>query len=188
MSSEINIVSLQNSLGTTVVNTSQLSPNSRYLRKVVTQVDTALKSTTTGWTLAVTFDTINDFAPGSLIRLAYHIPMRNDSTSWGGGYIEPQITYGTSDWVSLGSSGYDGGVMQLGGAYIGSYHQVILIDPQINTPFSIRLRFYYKSYDGTIQWNNNHALNDISGTATLLTGNEYQHYAHVIVEEYARLN
>lgn len=188
MSSDITLSGIKNSAGTVVLDPAKVSLGSRYLRKIVTQVDTTLRSTTTGWTLAVTFDKINDFAANSLIRIMYHVPTRNDSTSWGGGYIEPQITYGSGDWWSLGSCGHDAGVMQLGGAYIGHYHQTLLIDPAISDTFSIQLRFYYRSYDGTINWNNSHELNNISGTATLLSGNEYQHYMHVIIEEYARLS
>ena len=154
------------------------------VRRVVVETDTSDYSTTTSWALGPTFTNITGFNPNSKVLLSYHIPMRNDSTSWGGGYIEPQITFNNSTWQSLGSSGYDGGVMNNSSASIGSYFQQILIDPGISTAFSVRVRFYFRSYDNTVRINQSHDLNNISGTATLMSGvNATQHYAKIIVQE-----
>ena len=158
-----------------------------YVRKMITQVDTASRTATTSWVLGPEFANIPDFQAGSLIRLSYQVPMRNDSTSWGGGYIEPQVRFNLGTYQSLGSGGYDGGVMNLGNAAIGSYMNSILINPGQTSTFSTQFRFYFRSYDGTIQWNQSHDINLISGTASLMSGdNGLQHYAHIIVEEIAR--
>jgi hypothetical protein len=158
---------------------------SRVIRQAVVQTNSTNYSTTTTWALGPTFATITGFKAGSLVRLSYHIPMRNDSASWGGGYIEPQISFnGGTTWNSLGSSGYDGGVMHNTSPSIGSYFNCILIDPQQASDFSVRVRFYFRSYNGTVMRNQSHAINTISGTATLLSGvNGTQHYAKIIVEE-----
>jgi hypothetical protein len=160
---------------------------SRVIRKSVVLVTTNPHVAGTGWTHGPIFPAIHDFKAGSLIKLSYHIPMRNDSVSWGGGYIEPQISFnGGATWNSLGSSGFDGGVMQNTAPSIGSYFNSLLIDPQQSSSFSIMVRFFFRSYDGTVMINQSHDINNISGTATLMTGmNGIQHYAKIIVEELA---
>lgn len=169
------------------INVLAMPTDGYYVRKMITQVDTTSRTATTSWVLGPEFANIPDFQAGSLIRLSYHVPMRNDSGSWGGGYIEPQVRFNLGTYQSLGSSGYDGGVMNVGGADIGSYFQSILINPGQTSTFSTQFRFYFRSYDGTIQWNQSHDINAISGTASLMSGdNGLQHYAHIIVEEIAR--
>ena len=154
------------------------------VRRVVVETNASNYSTTTSWALGPTFTNITGFNPNSKVLLSYHIPMRNDSSSWGGGYIEPQITFNNSTWQSLGSSGYDGGVMNHDSGSIGSYFQQILVDPGISTTFSVRVRFYFRSYDGTVKINQDHHINTRSGTATLMSGvNGTQHYAKIIVQE-----
>jgi hypothetical protein len=100
------------------------------------------------------------------------------------------VRFNDEPWQSLGSAGYDGGVMSLGYACIASYQQTLFIDPGRSTPFSVQFRFYFKSYDGTVGLNNalGHDINLTSGTAALMSGNNgLQHYAHVIVQELALL-
>lgn len=70
--------------------------------KVAVQTNTTTYSTSTTWALGPSFSTVTDFKAGSRVKLSYHIPMRNDSTGWGGGYIEPQVSFnGGSTWSSL---------------------------------------------------------------------------------------
>lgn len=107
----------------------------------------------------------------------------------GGGYVEPQISFdGTATWQSLGSTGYDGGIMVLGATGIGSYGNTLLINPEQTSDFSITIRLLYKSYDSDIFINGLHDINGtesgLSGTAPLMNGvNGLQHFTHVIVEE-----
>jgi hypothetical protein len=169
------------------INVLAMPADGYYVRKIVTQIDTTSRTSGTSWTLGPTFANITDLQAGSLLRISYHVPMRNDSTSWGGGYIEPQVRFNQGTYQSLGSSGYDGGVMNLGNAAIGSYFQSILIDPAQASGFSAQFRFYFRSYDGTVQWNQSHDINNRSGTATLMPGdNGNQHFMNIITEELAR--
>ena len=160
-----------------------------YIRKIFTEVDTTSRTTGTSWTLMWTGTNQTGFKAGSDIKLTYHMALRNNSSSWGGGYIEPQISFNNSTWFSLGSSGYDGGVMSLDTGTIGSYNNTIIIDPAlqgITTDFQVRIRFYAKSYDGTLMWNQDHDINAVSGTATAATGlNLLQHYCNYTIEELA---
>jgi hypothetical protein len=170
------------------INVLTMPADSYYIGKVVVLVDTTSRTAGTTWTLGPTFTDITGLRAGSLLKISYNVPMRNDSTSWGGGYIEPQVRFNQGTYQSLGSSGYDGGVMNLGNAAIGSYSQNILIDPAQTSTFSAQFRFYFRSYDGTVQWNQSHDINSISNTATLMPGtNGTQHFMNVVVEEIARL-
>jgi hypothetical protein len=191
MTSKISVERVENLNGTNAVVLNNISLAGRYRRRIYTQVDTANYSTTTTWALGPSFQPVSDFSPRSVIRLDYQIPTRNDSTSWGGGYIEPQVRFNEDPWQSLGSAGYDAGVMSLGFACIASFHQTIFIDPNILSTYSTQFRFYFRSYDGTFGLNNalGHDLNSVSGTASIMSGtNGLQHFAHIIVQELALLS
>jgi hypothetical protein len=189
--SSVRVSKIDNTSNNTVLDINKLSTTGFYSRQTVTQVDTANRTFTTTWALGPTFDVISNCQAGSLIHVSYYVPARNDSTSWGGLYTELQVRFNEGTWQSLGGSGYDGGVMRLGQASIGSYYQTILIDPAQTTNFSVQFRFYFRSYDGTAGVNNgvNHDVNVVSGTATIMSGNNgLQHFTHVVVEELARYN
>ena len=178
---------VEDSSGNEKINVNTFDSDGYYIRKTITQIDTANRSSGTGWTLGPTFDIIENIKGRSLLKIYYHVPMRNDSTSWGGGYIEPQVQFNGASWQSLGSSGYDGGVMRNGGATIASYSQSILIDPNMLNIFSARFWFYFRSYDGTVLWNQSHDINNRSGTAELFSENNgLQHFSHIVIDEYAR--
>lgn len=161
-----------------------------YVRQSIVQVYSSAWTVTNTWSLAVTFDSLPEFKAGSLIEMDYLFPCRNDSASWGGMFIEPQVSFnGGTSWSSLGSSGYDGGIMHSGSADIGSYYNSMTIDPGQSSNFIPRFRFYMRSYDGTTSINNggnSNDVNNISGTATLLSGNNgLQHFGRINVREIA---
>jgi hypothetical protein len=149
----------------------------------VVQVDTVIRTATASWTFGPTFDTIFGFKPNSKVKLFYHVPSRNQSGSWGGIYIEPQVSWNGQAWQSLGSTGFEN--MVLNGEEILTYNNTLLLVPGFNYEFSARFRFVFQSYDGTTGWGNfNRNLNSTSGTAPMMTGNNgNQHYPHIIVEE-----
>ena len=191
MAKKLTIDRIENLANSSAIVLDNVSLSGRYIRQIFSHADTASYSTTTAWALGPTFPLMSGFQPGSVLRLDYHIPTRNDSTSWGGAYIEAQVKFNDEPWLSLGSAGYDGGVMSLGYACISSYHQTLFIEPTMTMPYSVQFRFYFRSYDGTIGLNNalGHNLNSTSGTATIMSGtNGLQHFAHIIVQELALLS
>jgi hypothetical protein len=164
--------------------------NGYYLRRVFSEIDTTNRTFGTGWTLVWTTTNRQNFFEGSRIKLTIELPLRNDATGWGGAYIEPQVSFDNSTYYSLGSSGYDGNVMQSGATAIATYTRSLWVDPAaagITAPHTFRVRFRCRSYEGTTLWNQSHDINSVSGTAALLTGgtNADQHYARVVVEEWA---
>lgn len=162
----------------------------RYKRQVYTQIDTTSRTSSTTWTLGPTFANVTGFQSGSIIKMFYHVPLRYDTTAWGGAYIEPQVSFNSgTTWWSLGSTGYDG-VMSNSYNNIASYRNSIYIDPAATSTFNVQFRFYFRSYTaGTLNWNGSHAIDTISGTATKLAGdNGNQHYMHIVVQELALLN
>lgn len=156
-------------------------------RNVYVQVDTASRSAGTGWTLGPTFSALS-FKANSKIKMSYSVPVRKLGSGWGGGYIEPQVQFNGGAWQSLGSTGHDAGVMILNVEAILTYRNELLVSPGISTDFTAAFRFYFRSYDSTLYWNNgsNHDINVVSGTASIMSGdNGNQHYMHIIVEEFA---
>lgn len=179
---------IQSTGGTAAIDVAKLSTNqARYTRQVITQVDTTDRTTSTTWTLGTELPTMTDFKAGSILKIYYMYPCRNDSTSWGGLYFEPQIRFNSSTWQSCGSRGYDA-VMDLSPGSISHTSNTMLIDPAASADFTAQLRFYFKSYDGSVGLNNGngHDINTVSGTATIMSGvNGQQHYGHWIIEELA---
>lgn len=180
---------IQDSSGNAALDLTKLAGNAgRYARQVYVQNDTTSRSFSTSWSLGATFTNVSGFKEGSLVEVTYYIPLRNDSTTWGGAYIEPQVTFNNSTWLSCGSSGYTA-VMEYGQS-IGYYQKSLLIDPSLESitgDFQFNIRFYLRSYDGTLTSISNNSINSVSGTVTSLsaTQNYYQHYASIIVREWA---
>jgi hypothetical protein len=80
--------------------------------------------------------------------------------------------------------------MNDGAADIRFTSNIMLINPGKTSDFSVTIRFYFRSYDGTVGLNNGggHEINMVSGTATLMSGtNGQQHYGNWIIEELATL-
>ena len=178
---------INNGSGVSSLDITKLATGGMYTRNIIAQTDTAIYNFTTAWAIGPTFALISNLKSGSLVKLDYTMPCRNDSTLWGGMYIEPQVNLNASGWQSLGSCGYDGAIMNYASPSIGTYYNSILISPGLSVDFSVQFRFYFKSYDGTSTLNGNHDINDISTTAPIMGGtNGLQHFASIIVTEIAK--
>lgn len=148
------------------------------------QTDNIPRNFGTAWGQGAVFTTVPGFKAGSSVRITYYVPMRNDSGDLGGGFVEPQISFnGGTTWNSLGSSGF-AAVMNVGAA-IGAYTNTLLVDPNMSSDYTVTIRFYHKSRDGTLQVNQaSQDINFTSGTAAVMSGvNGQQHFTKVIVEE-----
>lgn len=150
-------------------------------------------------TLADAFTTgeYTGFTGGSDIEFFLYVPTRNDSTGWGGAYIEPNLSFdGGTTYYSLGSSGYDGGVMgqtQLIHNYTKSYW---IKNSTSNVPstgtYGIRFKLRFCPYENTSTTtiNGSHDINGKTGTYNFIdegieTGyNRYQHFTHWIIREW----
>lgn len=162
----------------------------RYSRRIINLIDTTDRSSGTTWTLGYDSGNISGFKAGSVLKISYMYPARNESSSWGGLYFEPQIRYNNGVWQSLGSRGYDAVMNTNSGGNIRYTDNVMYVDPAQSADYYIAIRFYFKSYDGTVGLNNSqgHNINAISGTAPLMAGNNgNQHYGNWIIEELALL-
>jgi hypothetical protein len=113
------------------------------------ETDATNRSFSTSWAVGTTWSNFPKSA-GSSIMFHSTIPVRNDSTGWGGFYcrVEYSINNGSS-WVSLGDTGYDT-VMEYGQS-INHWNasQLINLAAIVNST-QVRFRFYHKSYDGTV--------------------------------------
>ena len=179
---------IQDSSGNAALDLTKLAGNAgRYVRQVYVQNDATNRSFSTSWSLGATFTNVSGFKAGSLVEVTYYIPLRNDSTSWGGAFVEPQVTFNNSTWLSCGASGYTA-VMEYGQS-IGYYQKNLLIDPSLESitgDFQFNIRFYMRSYDGTLTSVTSNAVNSVSGTVSNASSTNYaQHYASIIVREWA---
>lgn len=184
----VKTTNLQDTSGNNAINVPKVAGNAaRYTRQILNLVDTTDRTSGTTWTAGTTFGEMYGFKANSVLKISYMYPCRNDSTSWGGLYFEPQIRFNGGAWQSLGSRGYDA-VMELGNGSISFTSNIMFIDPGLASDYSIALRYYFRSYDGTVGVvnGNGHEINTTSGTASLMSGtNGQQHYGNWIVEELA---
>lgn len=117
--------------------------------KYFKQIDETDRSFGTGWALGMTWN--NFIKPaGTLIHFASTVPMRNDSTGWGGAYTRVEFSIDDGiNWESLGDTGYDT-VMEYGQS-INHWNACQLIDlPAIVGATQVRFRYQHRSYDGTM--------------------------------------
>ena len=158
-----------------------------YLGKTIFDRDTSSYSTASGsFVDLVTFGNYSGFSPNSILEFYYHIPCRNDTGGWGGCYIEPNISFDNGGtWLSLGTTGYDGGVMTYSSANtIHYYDNTIMLYPQRSSSYTVRIKFRYKVYDGTVTVNGSNDLNGRATGGTYLSGYEYTHFLHYTIKEY----
>lgn len=112
------------------------------------QIDETDRSFGTSYAIGMTW---NNFVKpaGTAIVFMTTIPMRNDSTGWGG--VFTQIDFSINDgatWESLGDTGY--GVVMEYGQSINQWNSTQIIDlAAIVNSTQVRFRFQHKSYDGT---------------------------------------
>lgn len=171
------------------IDAGKIDAGDRYQRQFILQRDLTSRSSGQSWTQGPVFDEITGFKANSWLHLYYLVPTRNNDAGWGGCYIEPQIQFNQDGtWHSLGSCGYDGGVMGHEDRIV-AYRNFMLIDPQQTNDFSIQFRFYFRSYSNTVYWNGNRDIGLTSETANLLNSNiNDNHHMHVKIKELARLD
>lgn len=141
------------------------------LGKVVAESDTAdwEHNKSTEWKEWPTagFTNHTGFTGGSTLHIEYWIPMRNGNTTWGGAYIDTNITFDNGvSWRSLGNPGYDGGVMVTGESIIHGQNITMLVTNTPSTDYSVKLRMMVKSYtdNSAFYINQSHDINR-TGTA-----------------------
>lgn len=190
MASLLKLDSIQDVSGNASLDVAKIAgTTSRYIRQSIVHYDTTTYNFSTTWA-AGTYTPTYTMKAGSLIKVFLHVPGRNDSTGWGGGYNELQWSVAGASYLTLGSGGYDGGVMNNGNQAIGTWNNTYLLDPGQSSDFTVIFRTYHKSYDSTFTINGSHDINATSGSASggepNLT-NINQHFMHMIIEEYALL-
>lgn len=128
------------------------------------QTDPTNRTFSTSWAVGTTW---NNFVKpaNSIIHFASTIPMRNDSTSWGGAYtrVEYSIDNGTT-WISLGDTGYDT-VMEYGQSINHWNGCQIINKADIVASTQVRFRFQHRSYDGTLTIRGSNGITDGVGYA-----------------------
>jgi len=96
---------------------------------------------------------------GTSVMLSWRCPFRNHTDEWGGGYIDILLSVDGGDYMSIGTSGFDGGVMVLGAYAIGSMSGTLLLDLYVvRHATSIQIKFRHRSLDNTLTINGDHDI------------------------------
>ncbi len=121
------------------------------------QFDSTQRTFGTSWAVGKEWAPVS-FKGGSRIRIDWRIPMRNDSSSWGGGFTDIEFSYDDgATWISIGSSGYDG-PMAISGDIITSMNGAFTFTDCPEEDFIMKIRFKHRSHDGTLNVNGEHAI------------------------------
>ena len=171
-------------------------PTNYRLGKVLVDYSSSTYATTsTSFTDMVTSSQYTGFTGGSALEFFMHYPARNDTESWSGGYIEPHLSFDNgSNYYSMGTCGYDGGIMINNGFAILCYnnHYFITNDSTSRIPdtdYSLKIKWRFSAYAGNYQVNISHDINGGSGYSssyvdTSSTVNRNQHWMHWIIKEW----
>ena len=103
------------------------------------------------------------FTGGSKLFIEYWMPCRHDSTTWGGVYMDMNITFDNGySWRSAGGPGYGGSMMD-SGTFIHGENQRYLITSTPASDYSVKLRWRVRRFNGsTLYINQIHAINSTS--------------------------
>lgn len=121
-----------------------------------TESDRTTRTFSTSWADGMV--TANyEFKGNSKLLVLVHVPMRNDSASWGGGYTELQYSLNGNAFTTLGHSGYDG-PMDLSSNTITSVNYQFLLDISTAESYKCQFKLRHRSYDGTLTVNGDHEV------------------------------
>lgn len=178
------------------VGTSTNDPTNYRLGKVIVDYSNSSFSTTSG-TFAdmLTSSQYTGFTGGSALEFFMHYPARNDTEAWSGGYIEPNLSFDNgSNYYSMGTCGYDGGIMIQNGYGILCYNNHYFISNSAtsripDTDYSLKIKWRFATYSGNYQINASHAINGGTGYSqnyvdTSATVDRNQHWMHWIIKEW----
>ena len=101
---------------------------------------------------------------GDVVELSYRVPVRNDSSGWGGAYlyIDYSVDSG-SNWTRIFDSGYDR-VMINDAKGISSFTGTFIVDiAEVTNSDKVRFRYWAKTYTGDGRVNNNHGIGGHTG-------------------------
>lgn len=125
------------------------------------QIDKTTRNFSTSWADGWITDPFI-VPPYTTLVTDFALPARNNSTGWGGGYVEVFYDVNMSgSWISLGSSGYDMNVMYSSASSIATYTNHFVQDfSSISEEMQVRYKFRHCSYDGTVTINGSHSISD----------------------------
>ncbi|MCK5537972.1 MAG: hypothetical protein KAI79_14190, partial [Bacteroidales bacterium] len=97
---------------------------------------------------------------GNDIIFSYRMPFRSDNTGWDG--AETEMLYsidGGTNYITMGNTGHNGGVMNNNASGIGSISGTVFLDIQaIRDATQVRFKYLHRSYAGTVRINETHNI------------------------------
>ena len=147
-------------------------------------------------TLGTTTATIKEFPvltiqAGKSLHISLEVPMRNESTSWGGAYINTSVRINGGTWYNLGNSGYCTPVMMNGCKGIGKHCESKALDfitgLGLDPLADYTVQFYIsgRSYNGTLWINKSSEINSlhVTGRGASRSMGTDQNFMRLIVQE-----
>ena len=131
------------------------------------------------------FQNVTGFSPNSKLELFYHVPTRNDSSSWGGIRIQPNISFDNgATWENLGNTGYENMISEASDL-IHYYSNTMVIDPVKTEEYSVKIKLMFMAYESTVTVNGSHEINtNRTGMNTVAHADDLHHFTHIILKEY----
>lgn len=166
---------------------------SSHVRNIYYEVDNIRRTFTTSWVDGKYWET-RTYAPNSQLWIDVYIPMRNNSSSWGGIYTSIDYNINGLGWLNLGHSGYTGVMNLKNGGDVGFYrNSFILPFNNLSETFTCQFRFQHRTYDGNstgiINLDVNQDINlgmDIgTGAANIYNIETNQYYSSLLIIEIA---
>ena len=124
------------------------------------------------------------------------VPARDNTTSWGGLYININVRVNGGTWYNLGNSGYDGGVMANSSNDIATSHHHKYLDfignagVSASSTYTVQFEVTCRSYNGTTTVNGSHDINrtasNLGNRGSLKTWASNQNYTTLTLTEVDR--
>jgi len=102
----------------------------------------------------------------SELLVHFHYPIRNDSTSWGGGYSRMYYEVNNTGWIFCGDYGYCRGAMGTGKAMISGSDWMNAFDFKgITSDFTFKVRYDHRTHDGAANTGSSHGYSNADSTS-----------------------
>lgn len=132
---------------------------------------------------------------GKDVEIYLRVPARDNTSSWGGLYININVKV-NSTWYNLGNSGHDGGVMGDSSYDIATSHHHKHLDFIANagvsdtSSYTVQFEVTCRAYSGTTTVNGSHDMNKTAGNlgsrGALATWGSNQNFTTLIIREVSR--
>jgi len=119
----------------------------------------AYKKLTSGNAVDILITDEYEVRKGKAVEIEIEVPLRCDSTGWGGAYINVNAKIGDT-WYNLGNGGYDGNSMYYNAKSIARYTKKLTIPKEaITEDTTVQVELIGRTYNADVIVNSSHDIN-----------------------------